>query len=188
MSAIKIKVKKATGDYDLGCSKMLGSPTVPQEIVDELPAETMFLMQIRLEDIKDLDKENLLPHKGYLYVFLDVTDDIYDMHPIVKYYDGEPESIYNDFNEEIEGFENFVDDFIIEFEECEDDATGNKLLGCAGDWQFGEEEGGKLFLQIDPLDDNEMGLFPTFDGYIYLFFDEEEPSDFDKIRIVEDFS
>ena len=187
MSAIRIKTRRAEGDYDLGCSKMLGSPTVPKEIVDELPDEAMFLMQIKLEDIKDLDKENLLPHKGYLYVFLDVTDGIYDMIPIVKYYGGEPETVYTQFNEEVEGFETFIDDFIIEFEECDEDAEGNKLLGSAGDWQFSEEQG-KLFLQIDPLDDNEMGLFPTFDGYIYLFFDDEDKNDFDKIRIVEDFS
>ncbi len=187
MSAIKIKTRKATGDYDLGCSKMLGNPVLPQEIIDELPDNAFFLMQIRLEDIKDLDEDNLLPHRGYLYFFLDAEDGIYNLRPIVKYYGGEPEVLVTEFNDEVPELEQYNEDFIIEFEKCEDDDEGNKLLGCPGDWQFSEEPAQLLF-QLDPMDNDEMGLFPTFDGYIYFFFDEEDQNDFDKVRIVEDFS
>ena len=74
MHAIKLKVKKASGDYDVGCSKMLGDPVLPEGMLEELPPTAMFLMQIKLEDIKDLDVENKLPHKGYLYFFLDAED------------------------------------------------------------------------------------------------------------------
>jgi len=46
MNAIKIKTKKAIGDYDLGCSKMLGNPTLPKGMMDELPDDAFFLMQL----------------------------------------------------------------------------------------------------------------------------------------------
>ena len=186
MHAIRIKTRKATGDYDVGCSKMLGDPVLPEGMVDELPPTAMFLMQIRLEDIKDLDEENLLPHRGYLYFFLDVEDDIYNMKPIVKYFDGEPTNHITEFNQAVDGFEEFGQDFLIEFEKCDESENGNKLLGCPGDWQFSETPDQLLF-QLDPLDDNEMGLFPTFDGMMYFFFGDDK-SNFDEVKFVEDFS
>ena len=57
--AIKLKIKKAEGEYDQGLSKMLGNPVLPEGLVDTLPSSVMFLMQIRLEDIKDLDEDNV---------------------------------------------------------------------------------------------------------------------------------
>ena len=186
MHAIKLKVKKASGDYDVGCSKMLGDPVLPEGMLEELPPTAMFLMQIKLEDIKDLDVENKLPHKGYLYFFLDVEDDIYNLKPIVKYFDGEPKVHVTAFNEAVEGFEEFNKDFIIEFEKCDESDAGNKLLGCPGDWQFSEEPDELLF-QLDPMDSEEMGLFPTFDGMMYFFFGKDK-RDFDAITFVEDFS
>ena len=170
MHAIKLKVKKASGDYDVGCSKMLGDPVLPEGMLEELPPTAMFLMQIKLEDIKDLDVENKLPHKGYLYFFLD----------------GEPKVHVTAFNEAVEGFEEFNKDFIIEFEKCDESDTGNKLLGCPGDWQFSEEPAELLF-QLDPMDSDEMGLFPTFDGMMYFFFGKDK-RDFGAVSFVEDFS
>ena len=186
MHAIKLKVRKATGDYDRGCSKMLGDPTLPEGMEAELPPYAMFLMQIRLEDIKDLDVENKLPHTGYLYFFLDTEDGEYNLKPIVKYFDGEPTQLVTEFNEAVEGYEQFNHDFIIEFEKCDESDTGNKLLGCPGDWQFAEEPNDLLF-QLDPMDSEEMGLFPTFDGMMYFFFGEDK-RDFNAVQFVEDFS
>ena len=75
MHGIKIKTKRAEGEYDVGASKMFGDPVLTEELYESLPPTAMFLMQIRLEDIKDLDEENLLPHEGYLYFFFDISDD-----------------------------------------------------------------------------------------------------------------
>ena len=186
MSGIRIKVKKPVGDYDVGASKMLGDPVLPEGMLDELPPTAMFLMQIRLEDIKDLDKENKLPHRGYLYFFLDTENDIYDLKPIVKYSEKEPKGHITEFNKAVDGFEEYSEDFLIEFEECEDSESGNKLLGFPGDWQF-QETTDELLFQLDPMDSEEMNLFPTFDGYMYFFFGEDKTK-FDEIKFVEDFS
>ena len=186
VQAIRLKTRRATEKDSQGCSKMLGSPTLPSGMENEIPSTAMFLMQIRLEDIKDLDPQNLLPHHGYLYFFLDTEDDIYNLKPIVKYYDGEPDTFVGDWNTIVEGFEQFNEPFAIEFELCDESETGNKLLGCPGDWQFSETED-KLLFQLDPMDNEEMNLFPTFDGLMYFFF-ADNPRDFDNVKFVEDFS
>ena len=186
MHAIRIKTKKAPKNYDQGASIMLGSPVLPKGMQDEIPSTAMFLMQIRLEDIKDLDEENLLPHKGYLYFFLDTEDGVYNLKPIVKYSDKEPEEYIGDWNEIVEDFEQFNEPFLIEFEKCDESEDGNKLLGCPGDWQFSETPD-RLLFQLDPLASNEMDLFSTFDGFLYFFFDGEN-IDFDKVKLIEDIS
>ena len=186
MHAIRIKTRKAPENYDLGASIMLGSPVLPKGMQDEIPSTAMFLMQIRLEDIKDLDEENLLPHKGYLYFFLDTEDGVYDLKPIVKYSEKEPEEYVDEWNKIVEGFEQFNEPFLIEFEKCDESDDGNKLLGCPGDWQFSETPD-RLLFQLDPMGDEKLGLFPTLDGYMYFFF-ADNPRDFDNVKFVEDFS
>lgn len=186
MSAIRIKVKKAKGEYDVGLSKMLGDPVLPEDMLDTLPQTAMFLMQIRLEDIKDLDEENILPHTGYLYFFLDTENGAYNLKPIVKYFDGEPTHHIEGFNEIVDGFEEYNQDFLITFEKCDDEADGNKLLGHPADWQY-QETSDKLLFQLDPLACEEMKLFPTFDGFLYFFFGKNV-KDFKKVKLVEDIS
>lgn len=184
--AIRIKTSKAQGDYDQGLSKMLGNPVLPDGMLEELPPTAMFLMQIRLEDIKELDKENILPHQGYLYFFLDTEDGVYSMKPIVKYYDGEPINLIEGFNEVVDECEEYNEDYLIEFEECDDDEQGNKLFGNPADWPYPETDE-KLLFQLDPLADGEMNLFSYFDGFMYFFFGEDQ-NNFDEIRFVGDFS
>ena len=186
MSAIRIKTRKAEGEYDKGISKMLGNPVLPKKLVDALPSTVMFLMQINLEDTKDLDEEGVLPHEGYLYFFLDTENGIYGLKPIVKYSKSRPTHYVDGFNEIVDGFEEFNQDYLIEFERCEDDAEGNKLLGSPADWQY-QETPDKLLLQLDPLDCEEMGLFPMLDGFLYFFFDGDQ-IDFKKVKLVEDIS
>ncbi len=186
MYGIRIKTKKAEGKYDVGASKMLGDPVLPEALADSLPQTAMFLMQIRLEDIKELDEENLLPHEGYLYFFLDTEDGLYSLKPIVKYVKEEPTHHIEGFNEIVEGFEEYTHDFLIEFEKCEEDADGNKLLGCPSDWQYAQEPE-RLLFQLDPLADPEMGILNILDGFIYFFFDEDMKN-FDKVKLVEDIS
>lgn len=184
--AIRIKVKKAEGEYDKGLSKMLGNPVLPKKTMDSLPQTAMFLMQIRLEDIKDLDEENILPHTGYLYFFLDTDDGLYSLKPIVLYYKGQPKYFVDGFNEIVDGFEQYNQDFLIEFEKCEDEADGHKLLGHPADWQY-QETTEQLLFQLDPMASEEMNLFPTFDGFLYFFFGDDL-NDFSKVTLVEDIS
>ena len=185
MSAIRLKVKKAEGKYDLGVSKFLGNPVLPEKWINAFDDTTIFLLQIRLEDIKDLDKDNLLPHTGYLYFFLDISNSEYSLKPIVKYYKGEPTTCLNGFNDIVDGYEAYVDDYLIEFEECDDYETGNKLLGKPNDWNYAGEPK-QLLLQFDPLD-SEMGLFSHLDGLIYFFMGEDKKT-FKDVEIIEEIS
>ena len=185
MSAIKLTLRKAPKDYDLGASKFLGSPVLPEKWLNIFSNETMFLMQIRLEDIKDLDKDNKLPHSGYLYIFLDTIDGEYNLKPIVKYYKGEPTHVLTDFNEICEGYERYNNAYLIEFSLCEDDESGNKLFGVPSDWNYMDEPR-PLLLQFDPLD-SEMDLFTNLDGLIYFFFNDDT-YDYKKIKIMEEYS
>ena len=183
--AIRLRVRKAEGEYDPGASKFLGAPTVPEHLVDDLAEEVIFLMQIRLEDIKELDAENKLPHEGYLYFFLDVSGSEYSMTPIVKYSPEEPTAIYDGFNSAVPGYEAYVEDYLISFEPCDDGDTGHKLLGIPNDWNYAEEAPELLF-QFDPLD-GDMGIFDHLDGLIYFFFGKDRKA-FTDVRIAEEIS
>ncbi len=185
MGAIHLKVVPAEGEYDLGRSKFLGRPTLPEGWSEQFGESVLFLVQIRLEEIKDLDPENLLPHTGYLYFFLDTEDSEYNLKPIVRYYPGEPTEVIDEFNSLVPGFESFTSDWLIEFEPCDEGDTGNKLLGIANDWNYAGEAP-KLLFQYDPLD-SEMGFLSHLDGLIYFFFGED-PKDFDQITIQEEIS
>ena len=182
--AIRMRVRKAEGEYDLGASKFLGSPVVPAGFTDDLSGGTIFLCQIRLSDIKDLDKENELPHEGYLYVFLDTSNSEYSLKPIVRYTKEEPTDCIGQFNEVVDGYEQYVDDYLIDFEPCDDYETGNKLLGYPNDWNYADDPK-PLLLQFDPLD-SEMGLFSHLDGLIYLFLGKSKT--FKDVTIMEEIS
>ena len=183
--AIRLKVRKAEGDYDLGASKFLGSPVVPEKWIDKFNDSTIFLLQLRLSDLKDLDKENKLPHEGYLYIFLDTADSEYSLKPIVKYLKEEPTTCLNGFNDVVDGYEEYVDDYLIDFEECDDFETGNKLFGKPNDWNY-QEESDELLFQFDPLD-SEMGIFSHLDGLIYFFFGKDRKN-FKDVKIKEEIS
>lgn len=187
MSAIRILTKEAVGDFDEGASKFLGSPVLPEGLAEKLPSTVLFLMQINLADIKDLDEENILPHEGYLYFFLDTAEGPYDLKPIVKYYKGEPTDLYTNFNEVVDGYEECVTPFLITFEKCDDEEGGHKLLGVPGEWQFAEEAENRLLFQFDPMEQPGLDLFPTFDGYMYFFFGKDLKK-FNQVTLVEDFS
>ena len=183
--AIRMKVHKASGDYDVGASKFLGSPVLPNRWINAFDSDTIFFLQIRLKDIAALDEENLLPHEGYLYFFLDTAGTEYSLQPIVKYTKTEPINVVNGFNEIVEGYEEYVDDYLIEFEKCDDYETGNKLLGKPNDWNYAEDPR-DLLLQFDPLD-SEMGIFSHLDGLIYFFFGKDRKT-FKDVEIMEEIS
>ena len=183
--AIRLRVKKAEGDYDLGASKFLGNPVLPEKMTNSFGEEVIFLMQLRLEDLKELDKDNKLPHEGYLYFFLDVSNTEYSLKPIIKYTKEEPTVVMNGFNDIVDGYEEYVDDYLITFEECDDYESGNKLFGKPNDWNY-EGEPEELLFQFDPLD-SEMGIFSHLDGLIYFFFGKDRKN-FKDVSILEEIS
>lgn len=185
MSAIRLKIKKSNGEHDLGVSKFLGKPTLPEELVNAFDETVLFLLQINLEEIKDLDKENKLPHKGYLYFFLDTADSEYSLKPIVKYYPGEPTVVIDDFNAMVPEYEEYVEEFLVEFEECDDYEAGHKLFGKPNDWNYAEESD-ELLLQFDPLE-GDMGIFSHLDGLIYFFFGKDRKH-FKDVKLMEEIS
>lgn len=183
--AIGIKVKKAPKDYYLGASKFFGAPTVPLAWEGDFYEDEIFLCQINLEDIAHLDKENRLPHKGYLYLFLHTQNGPYDLVADVRYFDGEIELAINDFNAEVLNYEKFSDAYLMEFYQVDDDADCTRLLGEPSDWNY-EEKPPKLLMQFDPLD-SDMGFLDFLDGFIYFFFGKNE-KDFSKVFLHEEFS
>ena len=186
MSAIKLTVKKAEGKYDQGRSKFLGNPVLPEKWVNAFDGSVIFLLQIRLEEIKDLDKDNKLPHKGYLYFFLDTVDGDYSLRPIVRYYDGIPTDAVDDFNSVVPGYEDYIEEYLIEFESVDDGDNCTKLLGYPSDWNY-QDEPRKLLLQFDPLDPG-IEIFDYIDGLFYFFFDENDEKDFSKVTLMEEYS
>ena len=170
--AIKIKAVKAPEKYDLGASKFFGTPTVPAKWNGDFYDDELFFCQIRLSDIAELDTENKLPHMGYLYVFLHTEDGKYHLGADVRYHDGEPELAIDDFNAEVEEFEGFTEAYLMEFSECDEYEICTRLFGIPSDWNYADEPP-KLLMQYDPLD-NETDFLDTLDGFVYLFFGEDE--------------
>ena len=183
--AIGIKVKKAPADHDLGASKFFGTPTVPLAWEGDFYEDEIFLCQINLADVAHLDKENRLPHTGYLYIFLHTDGGDYELEADVRYFEGEPELAIDDFNLEVEGYEGFNDAYLMEFCEIDDGETCTRLLGIPSDWNY-EDEPSKLLLQFDPLD-SEMGFLDHLDGFLYFFFGKDK-NDLESVTLVEEYS
>ena len=59
----------------------------------------------------------------------------------------------------------------ISFEVNEDEIC-TRLFGVPSDWNYMDEPP-KLLMQYDPLD-NDMDFLDTLDGFVYLFFGENE--------------
>lgn len=166
MNAIGIKIRKAEKSDDLGTSKFFGSPTVPGKWVDLFSDDIIFFAQIRLADIAELDTENNLPHTGYLYLFLDV--EMYPYQVMAYYYDGEPDTVIDDFNEYEPQFAHLNEAWIMSFESADENADGIRLFGVPSS---GIECENELLMQFDPLE-GDTGFLSDIDGYAYFFFGE----------------
>ncbi len=180
-NAIGITITKAPEKYDLGASKFFGTPTVPDAWTDKFDENEMFLCQIKLSDIAELDKENKLPHTGYLYIFLDMS--CFPYKPRVLYYDGEPDTAIDDFNAEAPFAGHLNEAWLMSFDEAEEDAAGIKLLGIPADWSY-EEEPPRLLLQYDPLQEY-TGFLDSIDGFAYFVFDENSDK-FEDVKYLEE--
>ncbi len=162
--AIKIKLEKAPQEYDFGCSKFFGDPTIPSAWQERFAEDIVFFAQLRLEELAPYDRENRLPHTGYLYFFLDTAQYPYDVW--VDYYDGEPDMLVEQFNEAVPEFEHLNQAFIMSFAECDEAADGTRLFGVPSSGCEAEEP---LLLQFDPLD-VPTGFLEEIDGYAYIFY------------------
>ena len=174
--AIGIKCTRAEAGYDLSASKFFGTPTLPLGWEEEYEESVLFFAQIRLADIAPFDKENRLPHTGYLYLFLDTKDGKYHMRPILRYHDGEPALAIDGFNAVVEGYEQYTAAYLMSFYAAPDGEEGTRLFGTPADWSYGDAPP-DLLLQYDPLD-GDMGFLDDIDGFLYFFFGEnkEDPS------------
>ncbi len=168
--AIKITLKKAEDNYDVTASKLFGAPVLPLKWKDRFDDDVIFFGQIRLSDIEQLDKENRLPHTGYLYFFIDT--EVYPYTAIVDHYDGEVNLVIDDFNEFVPEYAHLNQAFLMSFEETEEDYYGSKLLGVPCP-QSELDDGRKVLLQFDPLD-VATGFLEEVDGYAYFFFGEDD--------------
>lgn len=143
---IGITVEKAHGEYDPGTSKFFGSPTMPEEWLSDgtVGDGDFFFAQLRLAEIKGFIDSEMLPKKGFIYFFLTENDGSYT--PNVKYFDGEPDILIDDFNV---GFDFLGDcaetDYSADFCKADSFSDGTRLLADDGD--------SVILLQYDPLDD-----------------------------------
>lgn len=168
--AIGMTLKKAAGKYDLGASKFFGIPTIPGDWVEGLDDNLLFLAQIRLADLAGLDKENRLPHTGYLYFFVDSQAHMgEEAEAVVLYSPEEPDTAVEAFNDDF-AIAGTAEDWFIEFREVEEDADGNKLLGDPSGWDY--EDSPRLLLQYDPLATEGIAFMDAVDGFGFFFFGE----------------
>lgn len=183
--AIGIKAKRSPEAYDLGASKFFGTPTVPGAWQADFYDDEIFFCQIRLADIAAFDTEGRLPHQGYLYVFLRTGEGDRRLGADVRYHDGEPDVAIDDFNAGVEGYESFNDAYLMEFYHTDADADCTRLFGVPSNWNY-EGAPPKLLMQYDPLD-HEMGFLDHLDGFLHLFFGENE-GDFGAVTLQEEYS
>ncbi len=147
---IGIKVEKAHGEYDPGTSKFFGSPTMPEEWLSDgtIGDEDFFFCQLKLSEFKAYDKENLLPHKGFIYFFLSEADG--NFIPNIRYHEKEPDTLIDDFNAGFEDLGDVETEFSIDYFETEEAPDGTGILVSSNNEI--------ILLQYDPLDD-EMPEF-----------------------------
>lgn len=167
LSAIKINAAEPHKTGSSPGSKFFGDPVVPYGWQEMFSDDVISFAQIKLSDIALLDTENKLPHTGYLYLFLDV--EMYPYQAMAYYYDGEPNTVIDDFNAVEPRFAHLTEERLMSFEPCDDNYEGTRLFGCV---QSGCCENGEVLLQFDPIE-NETGFLDSIDGYVYFLFGED---------------
>ncbi len=143
---IGIKVEKAHGEYDPGTSKFFGSPTMPEEWLENgiIGEDDFFFCQLKLAEFKKYDKSDIVPEKGFIYIFL--TEKNGDFIPNVQYFDGEPDALIDDFNAGFDFLGDTETEYSIDYYETDSCEDGSALFVKDGDEI--------TILQYDPLDDN----------------------------------
>lgn len=170
--AIGIRLRQADRSYPKTASRMLGSAKIPLEwMLDELYENELFLCQLNLSKLAPLDPLGRLPHKGYLYVFLQMERLPRPPKARVLYFDGEPDYFLFDANENVEGYEHLTLTYAIEFCKVDANARGTKLLGVPNP-QGALPDESRLLLQFDPRE-GDTGFLHHFDGTLCILFGPE---------------
>lgn len=181
-----IEITTSPIDSDLkGRSKWWGCPELPDGIqfpcyntvvddkLDDGLEDTMtFICQINLRDIAELDKDNLLPHKGMLYFFARLDyflGDLDDDTPSIGFWnDGDFRVIYSPVCEDLnthtilweDGSPAYKPAEAISFSETNDNAYGHKLLGYPYYEEVENEAPGMIsLLQIDEDDGWRLHMY-----------------------------
>ena len=167
--AIKVNKEIKNSKFDESCSKFFGKPCLPKSLLNKYSLDTIFLAQINCQDFAELDPENRLPHKGYLYFFIEVKTKPYiEFNAIIDYILEEPEYIIDDFND-YSFMEGLNDAYLISFEKKDAYYEGTKLLGYPTNDIDDTNDKNSLLLQYDPLD-FDVTFLNTCDGYAFIFY------------------
>lgn len=172
---IGIKTEKAHGEYDPGTSKFFGSPTMPEEWLADgtVSDEDFFLGQLKLSEFESLDKNNLIPHNGFIYFFLAFDNEKYI--PNVRYSPKEPDTLIDDFNTGFDFLGDTEDEYSIDFFETDAGDDGTRILVDNGE--------SITILQYDPLDDNMSPFLANTEkiAYFNIAKDDLKNLDFSKV-------
>ena len=172
---IGIKVEKAHGEYDPGTSKFFGSPTMPEEWLSDgtIGDDDFFFCQLKLAEFKNYDKENIIDHKGFIYIFL--TGNEGNFIPNVRYCGNEPDTLIDDFNAGFEFLGDVETEFSIDFFDTDDAEDGTRIFV-----QNGDEI---TLLQYDPLDDGMPEFLQDTEkiGYFKMNTEDLKNLDFSKV-------
>ncbi len=143
---IKLSVEKTFGDFDEGTSKFFGAPTMPEEWLSDgtVGDEDFFFCQIKLSELAQYGKSDLLLPKGFLYIFL-TKENNESYIPNVRLTKEEPDTLIDDFNFGFDFLGDTDAEFSIDFK-SENEQNETAL--------FIEENDNIILLQYDPLDDN----------------------------------
>lgn len=171
---ILMKIRKGCGEHFIGASKFFGAPLIPEDMKDKVHGLT-FLCQIKLEDIAELDPDNLLPHSGYLYFFVDKKQN--KPNPVVLYTNQQPDTALIAYNAGKSNAD--IDaDWPIIFEKCGEYDDGLRLLGKTKVSKFCKK---KVLLQYDPM----FSVYHFWDDTpAKTFFICKDYSRFDNCKII----
>lgn len=173
---IGITVEKAHGEYDPGTSKFFGAPTMPEEWLKDgtVGDEDFFFCQLKLSEVKMLDKDGTAPQTGFIYFFLTFNDGVFT--PNVRYCADEPDTLIDDFNAGFDFLGDTETEYSIDYVEKNDVKDGTGILGIDGD-KF-------TLLQYDPLDDNMPSFLANTEkiAYFTMRLDDFKRLDFSNVE------
>lgn len=173
---IGIKVEKSHGEYDPGTSKFFGSPTMPEKWLSDgtIGDEDFFFCQLKLSEFKNYYKENIIDHKGFIYIFLTEKDG--DFIPNIRYCESEPDTLIDDFNAGFEFLGDVETEFSIDFFDTDDAEDGTRIFVKNGDEI--------TLLQYDPLDDGMPEFLADTEkiAYFRMSLSDLKNLDFSKVK------
>jgi uncharacterized protein YwqG len=109
-----------------------------------LSDDDFFFCQIKLSELREHTTCTLLPPKGFLYIFLTITEDG-TFKPNVRLSKEEPDTLIDDFNYGFDFLGDTDAEYSIDFTEESDNSETTLFI---------EDCENYILLQYDPLDDN----------------------------------